>query len=147
MVSVKLAGLLAAMIFGAGQARACEITNLLTGNSEAAVVTNHLNNGDTYETYLVRNAARDQNGILSNWIKLELVPQRWGFDLQLPSGRRFAQVNDEAGKWVISASPDFMDACAGHYVTFRKGAASKMDVYDGQKRIGSIERFPFNKLF
>ena len=43
---------------------------------------------DGYKTYLIRNNARDKQGILNNWIKAELVPERWGFDVVLPNGDR-----------------------------------------------------------
>lgn len=141
---VKL-GISALCVFSA-PANACEITNLLSGRSEAATVTNKWD-GDTYSTFLIRNAERNAEGTLNNWIKFELIPQRWGFDLELPNGRRFAQINKEGDKWVVSPSPGFIDACSDNYVTLKKLSASKMGVYDRLKLIGEIDDFPFGELF
>lgn len=142
----RVAVLIAALASMPSAANACEITRLLAGSTEVAEVANHWD-GDTYKTYLVRHNERDAQGVLNNWIRFELIPQRWGFDLELPSGKRFAQVNKEEGKWVVSASPGFMDACADSYVTLRKASATRMGVYDGLTLIGVIDRFPFNELF
>lgn len=133
-------------LLGGGSAEACEITRLMTGNSQVSEITNHWN-GESYTTYLIKNNVRDNEGVLNDWIKFELIPQRWGFDLELPSGRRFAQVNKVDEKWEVSASPGYMDACAYNYVTLRKGASGKMDVFEGLTKIGEIDRFPFAELF
>jgi hypothetical protein len=136
---------IAALVVSAN-AEACEITRLMSGNTEVSDVINHWD-GSAYKTYLVRNNVRDQEGILNNWIKFELIPQRWGFDLELPNGRRFGQINKILNRWEVSASLGFVDSCASSYVTLRKSKNGKMDVYNGLVKIGEIYRFPFKKMF
>ena len=145
MLSVSLVAMFAAILSGAERTQTCQITKSLRGMSEAVAVNNQYN-GSSYKTYLIRNAARDRNGLLESSIKAELIPERGGFDLNQPSGKRFGNVGNESGKWIISAYPGFMDACADHYVTLRRGAAGRMDVYDGLTKIGSIDRFPFQEI-
>jgi len=126
-------------------AQACEIVRLLSGLGQAAEVTNHWD-GDTYTTYLVRNEERDAQGVLNNWIKFELIPQRWGFDLELPNGKRFAQVNTLDHEWVVPASQGYGDECAFYSFTITKGANGSAEVWDRRTKIGSIQRFPFHEL-
>jgi hypothetical protein len=138
-----IAGLLAVISENAG---ACEITRLMSGTSSVATVLNASDDG-IYKSYLVRNEVRDQEGVLNDWVKFELIPARWGFDLELPSGKRFAQINKDDGQWVVSASPGFMDDCADDFVTLRKNDTGMMQIYDNNKLIGSITHFPFEELF
>lgn len=116
-----------------------------SGPTEIAGVANRWDGG-TYKTYFVRHNRRNAEDVLNNWIRFELIPQRWGFDINLPYGKRFAQVNNLEGKWVVSASSEFIDACAGSNVTLKKSTATKMGVYHGITLIGVKEGFPFDKL-
>jgi hypothetical protein len=142
--SIKFLLTLAALV-PCVNAKACELTRLLSGRSEAVVVTNQ-GNEEIYKTYMVRNAVRDRSGRLSAWVKFELVPERWGFDLVSPSGKTFALTSNEGGPEFVQAFGTFEKACRNKRILLRRGSTRTLNLYDGKQKIGSIENFPFHEL-
>ncbi len=131
---------------------ACPIVNLLTGDMSLAEVTIAPEPPyDGYKTYLIRNNARDKQGILNNWIKAELVPERWGFDVVLPNGDRIGQVNVFVREPTCPRN-DFCidganDACASHALALRLGEPpATVSVIDHGKEVGTIVSFPHKLL-
>jgi hypothetical protein len=139
---MKILLTLVAALMGSAPASSCELKKVLSGEMEIATVKNQLDGEPDYETFLIRNAARGADGILHTFIKGELVPERWGFDLRNVNAEVVGQMYPDG------TIDDFREepSCKDVKLTFRYERA-KVVFEDQGKRIGSINRkFPRNYL-
>lgn len=127
---------------------ACQIASLFSGDMTLAKVTIPPDPPyDGYNTYLVRNHMRDPEGVLTDFIKVELVPARWGFDVKLPSGERIGQVmvnvtEPNVPKGAVEISADESD-CANVDLLLRiERSPNQVAVFSGKNQIGAIHNFP-----
>lgn len=138
---------------GAASAQ-CAVESALRGNAEAFEIKNEWD-GKTYSTYLVRNADRDDQGVLRQAILYEISSQRWGFDLRSPNDRLLAQIRKEAvgddgrayTQWVIEPYLDHEQACAGRKFVLQRVSSTKVRVVVNGATIGTIDKFPFHEAF
>lgn len=132
----------------------CEVEDALRGNAEAFEIKNEWD-GKTYSTYLVRNADRDDQGVLRQAILYEISSQRWGFDLRSPNDRLLAKIRKEAvgddgrayTQWVIEPYPHHEQACAGRKFVLQRVSNTKVRVDVNGATIGTIDEFPFHEVF
>lgn len=117
-------------------ASACEVMRALSGERSLAAVQ-HPKRGPypSYTTYLLRNAARDADGTLRAAMVGELVPARWGFDINGTSGRTIGLVNLD-DLLVEDMTDD--KACASHRIVLRPAGRDTVTVLDHERAVGTI---------
>jgi hypothetical protein len=131
-----------AALLGSAPAWSCELKNVLSGEIEIATVKNQLDGEPDYETFLIRNAARGTDGVLNSFIKGELVPERWGFDLRNVHAEVVGQMYPDGTIDDFKGEP----SCKDVKLTFRFERA-RVVFEDQGKRIGSITgKFPRSYL-
>lgn len=92
-ILIAVASLIAVAPSNARGLGACELVQIFSSSNLLSKATLPAHDGfDGYDFLLVLNDARDERGILNSYIKGVLKPARWGFDVELPSGKRVGQV-------------------------------------------------------
>lgn len=116
---------------------ACALLDIFKGDLELATVKlatvkNQLSGSPDYETFLLRNAARNTDGILYNAIRAELVPGRNWFDVNDVAAKRIGLLSDGTVDDVTEAP-----SCKDVKVTYKvvKGA---IVFSNGGKPLGRI---------
>lgn len=120
------APLVVAAILFSVPASACELVRMLSGETIVATVKNVPDPPyDGYETFLIRNNMRSSDGIIIPSIRGELIPARWGFDLQNSDGQRVGLVSSD--RTIDDVSDE--KACGDVRISYRidKGAVVFLD--------------------
>jgi hypothetical protein len=116
---------IAAVLFSV-PASACELVRIFSGETVVATVKNEPDPPyEGYETFLIRNNMRSSDGILIPSIRGELIPARWGFDLQNSGGQRVGLVGSDHSIDDVSDE----QICGDVRITYRidKGAIVFLD--------------------
>lgn len=151
---IKCLILLAPLSYGSAATANCSPEALLRGNVQAFETTKEWD-GETYSTYIVRNADRDREGVLRDAIRYEISPARWGFDINSTVDELIATISEEHvedggpgySEWVIYPSVNLETACAGRRFTLRVESRNRATVFMNGSVIGTIANFPFHEAF
>jgi hypothetical protein len=123
---------------------ACEIVAMVSGDTKLAQVSNDVG-AEVYPTYLIRNNARNSEGILVETIRGELIPERWGYDVKLPNGKRVGLIGFEGRTAVLDDITEDR-GCQPYKLTLVAVGDSTVVVLNHGNHIGTISRFPRNLL-